>query len=172
MNYRLLAITLIIATLCGSCKKRQASVKRAPAEPANEEQAEPAKPDSLADIGTETAVLVRIWAVILERVETEEDTARALEELEKLSEQFDYLLERAENVPPLSPAEFKRLDDQVDPLIRQAASGLDSHTQRIFLLPEEIKGKVLPANQKVMEKFRNMSRAIRDSHSKADEATR
>ena len=118
----------------------------------------------------ETAGLVKIWVEILKQANTEEDVAPTTERLDKLSDQFDYLLQRAEKLPPLSQTEFKRIDAKIDPLIRQAASGLESEAQRIFLLPEPIKGEVLAANKELREKFRNMSRAIQNSQSETDEA--
>lgn len=172
MSKPLIVITLaLFATLCASCKKRPATVQRPPGEAATDEPQDQPPPDSLQVIGAETAVLVGLWVKVLEQVKTEADVDEALKRLERISEQFGPLQERAEKLPALDPVELKKVDEQVEPLIRNAASGLEAETQRIFLLPDPIKSKVLPAHQQLMSKFRDMSRAINASSSSKSDAT-
>jgi hypothetical protein len=150
-------LALLSMLLLGSCEKRKPSVTKKPAGSAA------VPPDSLISVGGETAGLVKMWVLALSVVETEESAATAATRLDIISAQFDGLVERAEKLPKLDPAEFKRIDREVEVLLSQAASGLESERKRIFVLPAEIKDKVLPAHQQLLEKFRAMGRAIRDT---------
>jgi hypothetical protein len=153
---------LLLATflLTASCEKRKPSVAARP--PGT---GEAVQPDSLGRIGAEAAELVGLWVLTLSVVETEESAATAAKRLDILGGQFDALVSRSMELPKLDPAEFKRIDDEIEGLLGGAASGLESQRKRIFVLPPEIKDHVLPAHQQLLEKFRAMSRAIRDASS-------
>ena len=158
MNHRPLVSVLLLAVAlgCGACSKRKPSVSKKPPGSESEER----EPDTLRRIGLETVGTVKIWVLALSTVETEEDADAAVKQLGVISGYFDALLERAQQLPKVSAEEYKRVDDEVDSLLGEASSGLEPETQRIFLLPDSIKSKVLPANEKVIEKFREMSRAM------------
>lgn len=148
----ILSIALAAALLCGACKD-------SPNTPAKPAAAEP-PPDSLSNVGEDTAALIKLWTTILELVETEDSAKIANTRLVKAGEQFDALLERAKKLPVPSATERKRIDAQVDAKISKAASGLERQRKRIFILPDEIKRHVLPAHDQLVEKFREMTRAI------------
>ena len=162
---RYLITAILAATFtCASCKKRPPTLSKAPPKPqTNEQTAIPLAPDSLRDIGWDTAGLVNVWVTALKQVETEESADDATEALKKVSEQFDYLIERAEKLPKVTPEEFKQLDSQIDVMLSSSASGLERETQRIYLLPDEIRQRIIPASENLMKKFQTMSRSIHDT---------
>ena len=157
MSYRPLIIAILAAAIpLAGCKKKLPTATKKP--PGTEE---PAKPEDSVDlIGMEAAGLVKIWVLALSVVETDESAATTAKGLTTIEEQFDYLVQRAERLPRLSPEEFKRIDDMVDSLLTEAASGLEVERKRIFLLPPSVKDQILPLHEQLLGKFRDMSRAI------------
>lgn len=117
-------------------------------------------PDTLSRVGDETAHTVDLWVEILAAVETEESARAAAKQLAAVAQQFDALAERALALPKLSPAEYKRVDDQIDRQIRAASQGLETERARIFALPDAIKREVLPAHDAASERFRSLGRSV------------
>jgi len=155
----LVLLILAAAVPLAGCKKKKPTATKKP--PGDEAVAESEKPvDSVDLIGMEAVGLVKIWTLALSVVETDESAATTAKGLTNVEEQFDYLVERAEKLPPLSPEEFKRVDYAVDALLTEAASGLEVERKRIFLLPPSVKEQILPTHDRLLKKFRSMSRAI------------
>ena len=165
--HRPLLIILATSFLFGSCEKRKPSAPTKEGVDA-EETTPPAPPDSLGAIGLETTGLVKLWVLALSVVETEESAETAAKRLQIVSDQLDALLDRAKKLPKVSAAEFGRLDREIEILLSEAAAGLEPERKRIFVLPPEIKDKILPVHQELLEKFRSVSRAIRDSQIETD----
>ena len=151
----ILAILAAAIPLAG-CKKQPPTATTKP--PGTEEPGKPS--DSLEQVGSDAASLVKLWVLALSGVETDESAATTAKSLSKIEDQFDYLVERAEQLPKLSPAEFKRVDDSVDAMLNGAASGLEAERKRIFLLPPSVKDQILPIHERLLSQFRNMSRTI------------
>ncbi|MGI9242731.1 MAG: hypothetical protein ACR2RV_18180 [Verrucomicrobiales bacterium] len=163
MRYRPLIIVLLAAVspLAGCKKKKPTATKKPPGTEAAAEQEK--QEDSVDLIGLEAAGLVKIWTLGLSIVETEESAATTAKRLANVEEQFDFLVERARRLPPLSPEEFKRVDEKVDSLLTEAAAGLEIERKRLFLLPPSIKDQILPTHDRLLGKFRSMSRAISET---------
>ena len=171
MRYRALIIVLLaaVAPLAGCKKKKPTATKKPPGTEAAAEQEK--QEDSVDLIGLEAAGLVKIWTLALSIVETDESAATTAKGLANVEEQFDFLVERAEKLPPLSPGEFKRVDEKVDSLLTEAAAGLEVERKRIFLLPPSIKDQILPTHDRLLGKFRSMSRAISEISLQPDQPT-
>lgn len=150
-----IAIVAAAIPLTG-CKKQLPTATTKP--PGTEEPGKPA--DSLEQIGIDAASLVKLWVLALSGVESDESAATTAKSLSKIEDQFDYLAERAEQLPKLSPEEFKRIDDSVDAMLNGAASGLEAERKRIFLLPPSVKDQILPIHERLLSQFRSMSRTI------------
>ena len=150
--------TIALAALCllGACSDKPDK----PVSPADQAPADALPPDSFAEIGKDAAGLVESWTVALKSVQTEQDASVASRRLGAISEQFDALLERSTEVPALGVSESKRVDTETDFLISRAATGFEQERKRIFLLPDEIKSLILPAHDRLVKKFRSVSRSI------------
>ena len=154
MIYRISILLLATLSLTIGCKKKQPSTQEKP------DEVEFRVPDSLEEIGTTIADHIAIWVFTLSYIETEEDAATASKRLDIIADQFELLSDRAKELPKISDEQFKLIDRQIDHAISDVSGGLERERRRIFLLPDSVKSKILPAHENLVKKFRATSRAI------------
>lgn len=159
MIYRTAIILLAALFTTAGCKKRKPTTQAKPVE-------EPRTVDSLEEIGMTLAAHIELWVFTLSQIQTEETAITAGKRLGLLSDQFDLLVERAEELPKLSEEEFKVLDRKIDEAIGKVSGGLDIERRRIFLMPDEVKTVILPVHEDLLKKFRTSSRAIKANSKK------